>query len=309
MFSLNITPDPILEKILRAITLLRFNEHDFKHRKGCFKKSDECRFSYPRPINEEYGLQINFESDPTIWYASFGNNKNYACHPFTMVPRRHVADLFLNTNNPVVSRIFGFNNNVNMGNINCIFYVTLYTTKGTQNEEQFPFLKHCTAVAKRIRRLRENHNLLMQEIGNYIGDEEYSIEPNYSVGLGHVLSGIMAHLSSSVISAMLAWHLVVEGSRFRFYHDFSQILLSQFESWLIGEDIQFKFRRMKNNETGWIDCNTFQYIYRPEYEEKQGIFKLCVTLLTNPIGTSQHRVSAEIRPNRPEYEEFETMSV
>jgi hypothetical protein len=29
--------------------------------------------------------------------------------------------------------------------------------------------------------------------------------------------------------------------------------------------------------------------------EKQGIFKLCVTLLTNPIGTSQHRVSAEIR--------------
>jgi hypothetical protein len=24
---------------------------------------------------------------------------------------------------------------------------------------------------------------------------------------------------------------------------------------------------MKNNETGWIDCNTFQYIYRPENEE------------------------------------------
>ena len=32
-----------------------------------------------------------------------------------------------------------------------------------------------------------------------------------------------------------------------------------------------------------------------ERTEKQGIFKLCVTLLTNPIGTSQHRVSAEIR--------------
>ena len=37
---------------------------------------------------------------------------------------------------------------------------------------------------------------------------------------------------------------------------------------------------MKNNETGWIDCNTFQYIYRPENEEfevdeeEKGIFSL-----------------------------------
>jgi hypothetical protein len=127
-----------------------------------------------------------------------------------------------------------------MGNRNCIFYVTLYTTKGTQNEEQFPFLNHCTAIAKRIRKLRENQNLLLQEIGN---DEhsENSIDPNFSVRLGHVLSGIMAHLSSSVISATLAWHLVIEESRFLFSHEFSQILLSQFESWLLGEDIQFRF--------------------------------------------------------------------
>jgi hypothetical protein len=27
--------------------------------------------------------------------------------------------------------------------------------KGTQNEEQFPLLKHCTIVAKRVRKIRE----------------------------------------------------------------------------------------------------------------------------------------------------------
>jgi hypothetical protein len=63
--------------------------------------------------------------------------------------KRDIADVFLNTNNPVVSQIFGYINNVAMGNHNCIYYVTLYSTKGNLEEEQFPFLKHCTAIAKR----------------------------------------------------------------------------------------------------------------------------------------------------------------
>jgi hypothetical protein len=100
-----------------------------------------------------------------------------------------------------------------------------------------------------------------------LNKEEIQLILNFSVGLGHVLSGIMAHLSSSVISATLAWHLVIEESRFHISHDFSQILLSHFESWLLGEDIQFRFQRTKNNETGWINCNTFQYIYRPDNGE------------------------------------------
>ncbi len=99
MVSLKSDPDPILEEILRAVTLFRFNKPDYKHRKSCFKKSDECHFSYPRLINEEFGLHINYESDPKIWYTSYGKNKNYSWYAFTMVPRRHVADLFLNTNN------------------------------------------------------------------------------------------------------------------------------------------------------------------------------------------------------------------
>jgi hypothetical protein len=79
-----------------------------------------------------------------------------------------------------------------------------------------------------------------------------------------VLSFVLAHLSSTVLSATMAWHLVMKDSRCQFSHDFSQILLSQFESWLLGDDIQFRYQRNKNKETGWIDSNVFQYIYRPE---------------------------------------------
>jgi hypothetical protein len=110
-------------------------------------------------------------------------------------------DLFLNTNNPVISKIFGYNNNVMMGNCNCIYDVTLYNTKGNQEEEQFPFLKHCTALAKRIRKLRQEEMEIENQFGNNGEVRSYSQSPNFSVGLGHVLSGIIAHLSSTVISA------------------------------------------------------------------------------------------------------------
>jgi hypothetical protein len=46
-------------------------------------------------------------------------------------------------------------------------------------------------------------------------------EPNFKVGLGHVLSGILAHLSSTVLTATMAWHLVIKDSRFQCSHDFS----------------------------------------------------------------------------------------
>ena len=58
-------------------------------------------------------------------------------------------------------------------------------------------------------------------------------EPSYGEGLGHVLSGICAHLSSLVISATMAWHLIINVSRFRFSHDFAPILRSQMEDWLM----------------------------------------------------------------------------
>jgi len=131
-----------MEKILKSIILFRFNEHDFHHRKGCFKKTEECRFHYPKKLQVENELIIDWTSTPSKWISAIGNSSTKLCYPFTMETKRHIPDLFLNTNNPFVSKIFGYNNNVMMGNRNCIYYVTLYNTKGNQEEEQFPYLKH-----------------------------------------------------------------------------------------------------------------------------------------------------------------------
>jgi hypothetical protein len=141
-----------------------------------------------------------------------------------MESKRALPDVFLNTNNTTVSEVYGFNNNVEMGNRNCVYYVTLYNTKGNQEEEHFPFLRHCTAIAKRVLRNQEREfsRVLSSEF-----EEEATLKPfeqNFRVGLGHVLSRILAHLSSTIISATKAWHLVMKDSRFQFSHDFSQIL-------------------------------------------------------------------------------------
>jgi len=67
-------------------------------------------------------------------------------------------------NNPIISEVFGFNNNVTMGNRNCIYYVTLYNTKGNQEEEQLPSLKHCTAIAKHLRKLRKQEREITRDL-------------------------------------------------------------------------------------------------------------------------------------------------
>jgi hypothetical protein len=55
-----------------------------------------------------------------------------------MEPKRSLPDVFLN--------------------------VTLYNTKGNQQEEQFPFLRHCTAIAKHLRKLRNQDNKAVENL-------------------------------------------------------------------------------------------------------------------------------------------------
>jgi hypothetical protein len=88
-----------------------------------------------------------------------------------------------------------------------MYYVTLYNTKGNQEGEKFPFLRHCTAIANRLRKLRNQEREITRDLGNEFDDEDVLKipEPNFKVGLGHVLSGILAHLSSTVLSATMAW--------------------------------------------------------------------------------------------------------
>jgi len=147
-----------------------------------------------------------------------------------------------------------------------MYYITMYSTKKNQEEECFPFRKECTAIAKRIRTIQERNQRIARSASSFGDPENIEIEPSYGMGLGHVLSGITAHLWSSIISAPMAWYLVVNGSRFRFSHEFVTILLSQVEGWLLHKDIQLRYRRNMKTNSGWLDSTLLNYLYRPSAE-------------------------------------------
>ncbi len=91
--------------------------------------------------------------------------------------------------------------------------------KGNQEEESFPFLRHCTAIAKHLRKLRNQEREITRDLRIEFDHEDAlrTPAPNFKVGLGHVISGILAHLSSTVLSATMAWHLVMKDSRFQVF--------------------------------------------------------------------------------------------
>lgn len=56
--------------------------------------------------------------------------------------------------------------------------------------------------------------------GNEIENENMAVEPIFPVGLGHILSGIMAHLSSSVVNVKWVLYLTLQ---YRNYYLFKTV--------------------------------------------------------------------------------------
>jgi hypothetical protein len=174
------------------------------------------------------------------WYHHDGSN-HYVCS-YDVISKRNPWDVFVNTNNPTVSRIIGYNNNICMGSINTLYYCTLYTSKSNQEDETLPYLKALEAVSRHIKRVQDN-------------DSEENLS-SWQVGLRYLLSGINSHLSSCVVSATMAWYLVMHGSRFHFSHEFKPLLLSQIEDWCKGRSFRHRIqyrKRKRNIATGAND--------------------------------------------------------
>lgn len=253
-------------RLLLLLVTLFFNTHDWHHRKACFKKSNECRFHIPKKPISDFDIIYNKQcwEEPATenvcrWYHHDGNYHNICSHD--IVCQRSAWDVFINTNNPIVSKLVGYNNNICMGGINVLYYCTLYTSKSNQEEETYPYIKALEAVAQRLKRVQENGSECMVS--------------SRQIGLRNLLSGINAHVSSCVVSATMAWYLVTHGTRFHFVHEFKPLLLSQFEAWYHGNSIshriRYKKRRKRCHETDssdndanvWLDSSVNNYLFRP----------------------------------------------
>jgi hypothetical protein len=93
------------------------------------------------------------------------------------------------------------------------------------------------------------------------------LETSFGEGLCRVLSGLNAATTRNVISATMA-HLIPSngGLQFVFSHDFSDLLVSQMEATLKGQDINVRIRSNKLPDgqfKSWEDSLAVDYIHCP----------------------------------------------
>ena len=209
----------------------KFNEHDFNHRPSCFKKGPECRFHIPKPKNEDW--LVYFGDEESKWFLVQGGYKKVTS--FDIVPKRLMGDQFLNVFCPTVSGVFGYNSNIQIGDVAHIYYNTLYGSKSTQDDDTKDFIKVCNVICRRIQSQRDNEENIEDSA------------PEFIEGLSRILIGIRTHISSYVIGTPLAYHLLTKGSRFEFSHDFASLLLGQMEDFTSDMELSFKIRQKKSN--------------------------------------------------------------
>ena len=253
------------ETFREALLKKRFEEHSHHHKPSCFKKGPECRFMFPFPsnaytyIHEDRGEKNENE---VLQYSLNGSTTKI--YPFMAIPKRPMGCQYINQHNAQILKVLNCNTNIQIGDTSQVYYSTLYTSKSTQEEDSEKQLRIGHAVIKRIKRLIDSTNITHSS--NNKTSQDIS-EASFSEGLCRVLSGLNAATTRNVISSTMA-HLIPSngGSRFIFSHDFSDLLVSQMEATLEGQETHVRIRTQKlaNGQiNSWADSLADDYIHRP----------------------------------------------
>mmetsp|Transcript_1485 Transcript_1485/g.3204 ORF Transcript_1485/g.3204 Transcript_1485/m.3204 type:complete len:1761 (+) Transcript_1485:1415-6697(+) len=244
---------------------LNFDEHDCSHRSSCFKKGPECRFMSPTMWEER--TTILFEDDPRYhcdMASIFGGAYSGQKKPFVVLPKRSIGSEYLNPHSRAISEVFSCNTSTSIGDKNHSFYVTMYSSKDTNSEDKQVFQRVVAALGRRV----WYQIVAWREEGH---TDEFTLQPDFGEGLGRILTGINAALSRDIVSSTMSHNLVYNnGSRFRFSHDFTHLLLCQVDSLLKNTAVDLIFRRTTVGNSGqddivkWADCMGHDYLHRPQ---------------------------------------------
>lgn len=245
-------------RIRQILLTRRFDQHDYTHRAGCFKKGCECRFLFPfhtcpeTYIHEDPG---NDNENMVNWHQLFGTSQSIA--PWMVVPKRPMGSQYINVHNHALSSILNCNTNVQVGDPFHMYYITLYNLKSTQEEDSERIKRVVETIVRRLVRIQDE---VAQGLRDALQDN------SFAEGLCRMLSGINAATSRYVVSATMA-HLLISqgGTRFKFSHDMSDLLVTQLEACLEGKPVDFRLRvnKYKRETVIWRDCLADDYIHRP----------------------------------------------
>ena len=79
-------------KVRETLLHLRFDEHDPRHRKGCFKKGCECRFILPQTAQEETEICVDTEMKLFAdWLRIEGGSVRSDQSPYMVLPKRGIG--------------------------------------------------------------------------------------------------------------------------------------------------------------------------------------------------------------------------
>ena len=95
-------------------------------------KRGECRFKIPK----------------SQWESILGDKKKVTA--FDVVTRCSMGDQFLNTFSLAVSGTFGYNTNLQIGDIAHVYYNTLYGSKSNQDTNTRGFVRLCNTLSRRM---------------------------------------------------------------------------------------------------------------------------------------------------------------
>lgn len=245
-------------RIRQLLLTQRFDHHDYKHRHGCFKKGCECRFLFPFKtcpetyIHEDPGE--NYEHMVT-WPKLFGETQKIA--PWMVVPKRPMGSQYINVHNHTLSSVLNCNTNVQVGDPFHMYYITLYNLKSTQEEDCERTRRIAETIIRRLLRIQD-------EIRQGLRDDHE--DDSFIAGLCIMLGGLNAATSRYVVSSTMAHLLICQGgTRFKFSHGMSNLLVSQLEACLEGNpvDVRLRVNVHKKERIVWRDCLADDYIHRP----------------------------------------------
>jgi hypothetical protein len=188
---------------------------------------------------------------------------------------------FINAHNTTISHVVNCDTNIQIGDASQVFYSISCTSKSTQEEDNEKQIWIGCAVIKRIKHLlEETPDAISEDQSTEFMPQERK-EPSFGEGLSRVLSGLNAATTRNVISATMA-HLIPcnGGSRFLYAHEFSDILVSQMEATLEGQDITVWIHSSKLEEKiiTWPESLADDYLHRPIDKEFE---QMCLYAMTS----------------------------
>jgi len=188
------------------------------------------------------------------WHNIDGSTRRMA--PWMIIPQQPMGCQYVNVYNPTISELFGCNTNVQVGDPIHMFYITLYNLKSTQKEDGERSRNITKSIIRRLLRLQEEVRTGRRE--------ELDSEPDFVEGLCRMLGGMYAATSRYVVSSTMAHLLICQsGTRFKFSHQFSDLLVTQLEAILEGQPVDFRLRvNAKDGQPyAWKDIISYAYLF------------------------------------------------